>query len=51
MRGFGYPPYWYFVHRQLSCRRRPMIRRHLDRMYWRAVWLVAMFALRGLYSN
>jgi hypothetical protein len=28
-----------------------MIRRHLDRMYWRVVWLVALYALRGLYLN
>jgi len=28
-----------------------MIRRHLDRMYWRVVWLVALYALRELYLN
>jgi hypothetical protein len=28
-----------------------MFRRHLGRMYWRAVWLVALYALRGLYLN
>jgi len=28
-----------------------MIRHHLDRMRWRVVWLVAMYALRRLYES
>ena len=28
-----------------------MIRRHFRRMYWRFMWLLALYALQGLYND
>jgi hypothetical protein len=37
--------------RQLSCSTHSVIRHHFNRIYWRVVWLVAAYALRGLYAH